>query len=257
MNKLILTSTIGLSALLPIKAQDLLPEVIVTASRSSEGYSETPYTTDILTTDELLDRALRTVPEALQFTPGISVQKTTHGHGSPFIRGFTGRQNLFLVDGIRINNSTFRAGPVQYLNTIDSFGINQLEVVKSQGSVQYGSDALGGTINAITTSSGYLDEDQGFFQRGALLYRIDSNSESHVTRLQQTIGSGKQWGLTLGANWKDFGDIKSDFYGRMRGTGYTEQNFDAKLEFSPAENLYITLAHQYLNQDDVSALNHQ
>ena len=63
----------------------------------------------------------RTLPEALRYTPGVIVQKTAHGHGSPFIRGFTGRQNLFLLDGIRFNKSTFRGGPVQYWNTVDPF----------------------------------------------------------------------------------------------------------------------------------------
>ena len=52
-------------------------------------------------------------------TPGVWVQKTNHGGGSPFIRGLVGNQILVLVDGIRLNNATLRYGPNQYLATVD------------------------------------------------------------------------------------------------------------------------------------------
>ena len=234
-----------------LSAQTVLEETVVTASRLEESADDSPQLTEVITSEDFVEQGFRTVPEAFALTPGVSVQKTTHGQGSPFIRGFTGRQNLFLVDGIRLNNSTFRSGPVQYANTIDAFSLDRLELVKSQGSVLYGSDALGGTVNALSVSSGYLDET-GFFQKGKALYRFDTNSLSQIGRLEQSIGVGEKWGLTLGGTFKDFGDVRSDFYGRMRGTGYQEQNVDAKLEWSLADNLQLTLAHQQLNQDNIS-----
>lgn len=236
---------------LSLSAQTVLEETIVTASRLEESSQESPQITEVITAEDFVRQGFRTVPEALALTPGVSVQKTTHGHGSPFIRGFTGRQNLYLVDGIRLNNSTFRSGPVQYANTIDGFGLDRLELVKSQGSVLYGSDALGGTLNALSVGSGYR-EKEGFFQHGNALYRYDTNSHSQLGRIQHSIGEGGKWGLTIGGTWKDFGDVRSNFYGRMRGTGYTEQNLDLKLEWSPADNLHLTLAHQQLNQDDIN-----
>ena len=54
------------------------------------------------------------------------------------------------MDGVRINNSTVRAGPNQFLNTVDPFIVDQLEVVRGPGSVLYGSDAIGGVINVRT-----------------------------------------------------------------------------------------------------------
>ena len=88
------------------------------------------------------------VPEALSETPGVLVQQTAHGQGSPYLRGFTGFRTVALVDGIRLNNSTFRDGPNQYWSTIDALAITRLEVVKGPASVMYGSDAVGGTVNA-------------------------------------------------------------------------------------------------------------
>ncbi|MDP0491161.1 MAG: TonB-dependent receptor [Verrucomicrobiota bacterium JB023] len=226
-------------------------ETVVTASRLEEDPSDSPYLTEVVTSEDVLAESFRTLPESLALTPGVSVQKTTHGHGSPFIRGFTGRQNLYLVDGIRLNNSTYRSGPVQYANTVDVFGLGRFELVKSQGSVLYGSDALGGTLNAITASSGYLEQDAGWFHNGESIYRYDTNSQSHLTSQRISFGDGGKWGITLGATLKDFGDIETDYFGEMNNTGYPEQNYSAKLEFSPADNLHLTLAAQYLNQDDV------
>ena len=52
-----------------------------------------------------------------------------------------------MLDGVRINNATFRYGPNQYLNNIDLFTISQIDVNKGTGSVEYGSDAIGGVIH--------------------------------------------------------------------------------------------------------------
>ncbi len=179
------------------------------------------------------------------------VQKTTHGHGSPFIRGFTGRQNLLLVDGVRINNSTFRSGPVQYWNTVDGFSMARMELVRSQGSVQYGSDALGGTLNVLTRDSGFLDAEPGWFWGGSTLYRYDTNSDSHLGRLETRFGQAGSWGALLGVTAKDFGDLRDRGVGKMRNTGYPEQNYDLKFEGLLNPTTRVTFASQYVNQDDV------
>ena len=57
---------------------------------------------------------------------------------------------MLLVDGIRLSNATVRYGPNQYFNTIDVFSIEKIEVLRGGGSVQYGSDAIGGTIQTFS-----------------------------------------------------------------------------------------------------------
>jgi hemoglobin/transferrin/lactoferrin receptor protein len=54
------------------------------------------------------------LPLALRDVPGVHIQQTTSGQGSPFVRGLTGQQVVHLINGVRFNNSTFRPGANQY-----------------------------------------------------------------------------------------------------------------------------------------------
>jgi iron complex outermembrane receptor protein/hemoglobin/transferrin/lactoferrin receptor protein len=101
-----------------------------------------------VTRREMERRLPRSAPDALRYEPGVYVQQTSHGQGSAFIRGFTGQQTLILFDGIRLNNSTYRQGPNQYFFTLDARTVESIEVMRGGGSTRFGSDALGGVINA-------------------------------------------------------------------------------------------------------------
>lgn len=234
-----------------VEAEEL-PETVISASRMVEVLKDSPYSVALIGSDDLLGDAIRTLPEALRDVPGVLIQKTTHAQGSPFIRGFTGRQNLLLVDGVRINNSTFRSGPVQYWNTVDSNAIERIELVRGQGSVLYGSDAFGGTVNTHTRSSNFLDQDEGWFNQNTAFYRFDTNSESHVGRLETIFGEGGKWGVLLGISVKDFGDIRDAGFGRYNNTGYSELDFDFRLDYAVSDSATLTLATQYVDQDDIS-----
>ncbi|MCB1134445.1 MAG: hypothetical protein KDN05_25245, partial [Verrucomicrobiae bacterium] len=62
------------AAITPLAAQDLMDPLMVTASRVSEKESDAPYSTEYLTAEYLRDNGRRTLPEALQYTPGVLVQ---------------------------------------------------------------------------------------------------------------------------------------------------------------------------------------
>lgn len=243
-----------LSALSPLHAQNLLAPLMVTATRSPGSSADVPYTTEIVTQEFIRQEARRTLPEALQYTPGVLVQKTANGHGSPFIRGFTGRQNLLLMDGVRINNSTFRSGPVQYWNTVDPLSLDHFELVKSQGSVLYGSDAIGGTLNAFGKSARFRDQTAGAAYAGGMAsYEFRSNGQgSHQGRLEAETGIGGCFGIMLGCSLKEFGDIKDSAVGRMRGTGYPEQDYDLRLDYALTPDSTLTFASYYVNQNAIS-----
>ena len=227
---------------------DDLEPYIVTASRTAESTLDTPYIVERIDDATMTERAVRSVPEALEQTPGVVVQKTSNGQGSPIIRGFTGYHNLFLIDGVRLNNAAFRSGPNQYWNTVDSQGLGAIELVKSQGSVLYGADAVGGTLQAITRRPVYADS--GFLASGRSYSRYASAENSFIQRLEASVSDTEKYGLIIGGTYKDFGDIRAAGLGRLPKTGYQEWDFDAKLEIFLNQDTRLTLFHQQVDVDN-------
>ena len=56
------------------------------------------------------------------------------------------------MDGVRLNTGAWRGGPSQYTAWLDPGAITSIEVMRGGGAVQYGSDALGGTVQFLTSS---------------------------------------------------------------------------------------------------------
>ncbi len=227
-----------------------LKEVLITATRRSEHPFNLSFSTHSVTSDNVLSNSYRTTPEALRDLPGIMVQKTAHGQGSPFIRGFTGFHNLLLIDGIRLNNSVFRPGPNQYWNTVDPFSLDRLEVVKGPTSVLYGSDAVGGTVNAITKSPTTYGEGVNMERR--FYGRYSSGERSHVYRYELDFTFDEKLGLFLGGTFKDFGSLHAGRgTGRQPNTGYEEWDTDFKLEYFFNPDTRLVIAHQHVEQNNV------
>ena len=191
----------------------------------------------------------RTLSDLFLETPGVMVQKTTVGQPSPYIRGFTGFRTLLLVDGIRINNSVFREGPNQYWNTVDLFSLERVEIVKGPGSVLYGSDAIGGTVNALTWGGQNRRPGEGTM---GTFYRFGSADASHIARAEFSGALHPQLDLNLGGTWKTFDDLRGGHEtGRQRKTGYDEYDLDAKASYLFRTNVQMVLAHQTVEQDDI------
>jgi hemoglobin/transferrin/lactoferrin receptor protein len=91
-------------------------------------------------------------PEALDGAPGVIVQRTNRGAAAPVIRGFIGIDNLLLLDGVRLNLSTWRTGPIQYAALIDPLILDGMTLLTGASGGLYGSGALGGVVNFETVA---------------------------------------------------------------------------------------------------------
>ncbi|MFT7430752.1 MAG: hemoglobin/transferrin/lactoferrin receptor protein [Colwellia sp.] len=231
---------------------DNTPNEIITVTAQRLAVSEllSPYSTSLIYEDEIMKKGIRTTVDALATVPGVYLQKTAHGQGSPYIRGFTGFRNVFLIDGIRLNNAVFREGPNQYWNTIDAYSIAKFEVVKGTTSVVYGSDAIGGTVNAITKLQ--TIDDFNTQPLVSLVYRGATAEQSNVMRASFANKLSPNSALSVGFSAKDYGDlIAGGKINEQPNTSYDEFNFDVKWLLSISDDLQLSTAYFKTKQNDV------
>lgn len=224
-----------------------LNPVVVTATRKLTNGNLLPYSYAVIDSQKIHQSDARTMPELLMGTSGVFVQKTNHGGGSAFVRGLTGNQALIMLDGIRFNNATFRYGPNQYLNTIDLYTIDKVEVIKGAGSVQYGSDALGGVIQLFSRD---LEFGERSFKAKAIARVVSSDME--YTGRGELAYQSSGFAFSAGYTNRKFGDlVGGDTTGRQSPSGYTEQAFDAKMKFRLGNHTSVSFSHQYTRQENV------
>jgi len=237
--------------------------VIVSAYRFQSNKFLSPFSISSINTTELMEIMPRTTPESLM-SNGVWVQKTNHGGGSPFVRGLTGYHTLLMIDGIRLNNSTFRSGPNQYLNTLDPLILSNIEIIRSSGSVQYGSDALGGTVHFFTKTPHFSNTGKVLFEPKIIARYVSqgvnaiNNSLSNtlfpgmerIIRSETTV-SGKNIAFYGGAGLKKFNDIDASAdIGTLKPNGYDEYDADAKLLIRKDKHKF-TIAVQMVRQNNV------
>lgn len=229
-----------------------LPTQIVTATRTLEDPFTLPYSAEIISPNAFSANSKRTLMDTLQTAPSVLLQRTGYGQVSPFIRGFTGFRTLMLIDGIRLNNSVFRSGPNQYFGTVDSHSVERLELLRGPASVLYGSDAVGGTLNAITYTPALIDSesDKSMELGGRVSSRISSAEESFGGRAEGEFRTNRM-AFSMGASHRDFDDLEGGKdVGTQPGTAYTESAADAKGLFKLTNKLSTVVAYQYFEQNN-------
>jgi len=234
-----------------IAGQDSVPslkEVIVTTGRSTVNARLLPYSFAIADSQRMAKLNGRSVPELLDGMPGVFLQKTNHGGGSPFVRGFTGNQNLILIDGIRLNNAIFRYGPNQYLTLIDPQSVQKIEVIKGTGSVQYGSDALGGVINIITHMPHFSNQPK--WTGKAYLQLTDGGMEK--TFRPQVAYSNRKFAFSLSGSYADFGNLRGgDTTGYQIPSGYLQSSVESKILWNAGSDWMINAGFTAVKQQNV------
>ena len=147
----------------------------VTAARVNVASEGTPIPVTIIERRQIEQSNLATVGDLFRQVPGTTVVGEGPFRVRPKIRGLDSNRVLVLVDGERLNNartSTSHSGIE--VGLVDMSTIEQVEITRGSGSVLYGTDALGGTINIITRRPQVL-EDSGLRLSGGFQGLLSSN----------------------------------------------------------------------------------
>ncbi len=204
------------------------------------------------TRQNLLEKQAPDMFHALQNEVGVLMQSTAAGQASPFVRGLTGQQVLILVDGIRLNNSITRRGPNQYFNTIDPGMVDHIEVVRGQGSVLWGSDAIGGVINVVTRGADtHYGAVHGDYSSGEFTQYYNTSNSSPYGRMNVEGWVGNT-GVFAGGSFANVRDLDTGWdFGRQPGTNYQQWAGDIKFNHLLDDGQMLTVSLQHFQQDDV------
>jgi TonB-dependent heme/hemoglobin receptor len=234
--------------------------VIITATRTGQKLADIIPIVTMVNRQKIERRNSQTSAEALREESGIFIQKTNHGGGSAIIRGLSSNQILILVDGIRLNNSTYRLGNHQYLTTVDNNMLARIEVVHGPLSVMHGSDALGGTINLVS-------ENPQFSEDGNQL-NYSFNSRYASADQEKTVHAGISYITSKlvfqgGFSYKNYGDLrqgttniskklKTGIPGNIqKPSAFTAYDFNGKIIYTPGQKQKLIAAYQQSRQKDV------
>lgn len=202
-----------------------LDSAIVTSRSIKILDTKNPFVISSITSQQIIEKGARTTPEALMGESGVFIQKTNHGGGSAFVRGLTGNQTLIVLDGIRLNNAIYRYGPNQYLNTIDMFTVDKIDVLKGVGSVEYGSDAMGGVIQ-VKTKENASKELNKISLNNTSKFISSGMEKTNRTAIQYATN---KWDFIGGISLKKYGDlVGGGNIGKQTPTKYNEINYDLK-----------------------------
>jgi hemoglobin/transferrin/lactoferrin receptor protein len=127
-----------------------LDEVFLSASKKEVKRSRIAQEITTISAKDIIKETPQTAADMLANIPGIKVQKSQFGGGSPVLRGMEANRILLVVDGVRMNNAIYRKGHLQNSISISPNMLERTEVIFGPSSVMYGSDALGGVIHYYT-----------------------------------------------------------------------------------------------------------
>ena len=224
-------------------------ELIVSANKKVEAKQDVPISVSTIAKEQLSTRNITSIDFALQYVPGVEVnQDNVSIRGSSGFSFGIGSRAIFLQDGFPLlsadnNDIKFDIIPILF--------VDRVEVVKGAGSALFGTSALGGVVNVLTSEPEVEPKVRARLYGGLF---TDTKYDQWNWSDQRQINSGLDLGYSQKFN--DYGLIASfslfdqnsykSFDKSERYSAFLKQSYD----INDKSKVYATLNYSTSDTDD-------
>ena len=215
-----------------LRLSTLHESLTVTASGRAQTSLERFQSVAVLDSIKLVENGRGSLGEVLEGEPGVAKRSFGPGTARPVIRGFDGDRVLIMKDGVPTGTLSSQSG--DHGETISPLNLERLEVVKGPATLLYGSNAVGGVVNAISARNELHDHVQpgpsGYF---TALGGAANGQGGTAGGLEYGLGNWLLWGDGSAQRTGDYetpaGTVFNSFTRMYNGSGgfgrFTEKNF--------------------------------
>jgi len=207
----------------------LKEEVTVTATGTEQAVSSSIQSVEVIGSIDLAKKSPVSLGESLDGELGVSKRSFGPGTARPVIRGFDGDRVLVLQDGNRIGGLGFESG--DHAEPLNVLTVERIEIVKGPATLLYGSNAIGGVVNAVT---GHDSAHKGI---NGYLTAVGSTNGG-----QAATSAGIEYGTEKYLFWANGGGQRAGDYttplGRVRNSFSREANIAAGLGYYPSRGFF-------------------
>jgi iron complex outermembrane receptor protein len=195
----------------------------VTAVGSAISIRKAPIAITRVNKNELLATPSTNIIDAISRQPGVSQLTTGPAVSKPIIRGLGYNRLVVINDGVRQEGQQWGD---EHGIEIDENSISRVEIVKGPASLIYGSDALAGVVNIITTTPVPAQTI-----KANILSSYNTNNRQRS--LFASIGGNHK-----GFNWNGWGDLtaaadyKNKYDGRVWNSKFQNKNLGGYIGYN-------------------------
>ncbi len=141
--------------LMELSLEDLMKIEVTTFSRKPTLLSKTPAAVFVVSQADIARSGARSIPDVLRMVPGLEVAQVDSSSWAVTSRGSNGvyaNKLLVLMDGRTLYTPLY-SGVYWDLQDTDLSSIDRIEVIRGPGATMWGSNAVNGVINIITSKA--------------------------------------------------------------------------------------------------------